>query len=97
MNSILCVCALLSLAVFAPQKAEAGFFSNIGNAFSNAGNAVSSWVDNKLLPQSTAGCPPTGFDSLANFDVLDYISQPWYVQWQQPISYQSKDSLYCGE
>lgn len=63
---------------------------------STAGNAIGSWVDNTLLPQSTKGCPPTGFDSLQGFDVLDYISAPWYVQWQQPISYQPKDSLYCG-
>ena len=30
----------------------------------------------------TSTCPPIGFDSVADFDILAYASAPWYVQKQ---------------
>ena len=64
---------------------------------SNAGNSISTWFNDNILPASTANCPPVGFDALKNFDVNDYISAPWFVQWQMPNAYQPESSLYCGE
>lgn len=40
-------------------------------------------------------CPPPGFDSVADFNVADYISAPWYIQKQAEISYQPANMLYC--
>ncbi|GMH44189.1 hypothetical protein BSKO_12123 [Bryopsis sp. KO-2023] len=40
-------------------------------------------------------CPPRGFDSVDNFDLDRYISEPWYVQEQMPLRYQPEDQLFC--
>lgn len=47
--------------------------------------------------KNTAGgsCPPKGFDSVPDFDILGYISAPWYVQQQMPVLYQPENTLYC--
>jgi apolipoprotein D and lipocalin family protein len=45
-----------------------------------------------------ASCPPEGYDSVSPFSLDAYItdnSTAWYVQQQQPISYQPEDSLFC--
>mmetsp|Transcript_23340 Transcript_23340/g.51223 ORF Transcript_23340/g.51223 Transcript_23340/m.51223 type:complete len:330 (-) Transcript_23340:389-1378(-) len=43
----------------------------------------------------TPTCPPPGFDSVPRFDLAAYISAPWYVQKQLPVSYQPPSELYC--
>lgn len=40
-------------------------------------------------------CPPPEFDSVADLDLEKYIAAPWYVQEQQPVSYQPENELYC--
>jgi apolipoprotein D and lipocalin family protein len=41
-------------------------------------------------------CPPTGFDSLPNFDIAAFVeSGPWYALEQQEVFYQPKDQLFC--
>eukprot|EP01025_Chloroclados_australasicus_P067649 TRINITY_DN936_c0_g1_i1.p2 TRINITY_DN936_c0_g1~~TRINITY_DN936_c0_g1_i1.p2 ORF type:complete len:283 (+),score=38.93 TRINITY_DN936_c0_g1_i1:44-892(+) len=43
-------------------------------------------------------CPPPGFDAVKPFgldDLEEYISAPWYVQLQMPLSYQPTEDLYC--
>lgn len=40
-------------------------------------------------------CPPRGFDSVTNFDLLKYTSKPWFVQAQEPLTYQPESSLFC--
>jgi len=45
-----------------------------------------------------AQCPPEGYDSVLPFSLDAYVTDnatAWYVQQQQPISYQPLDSLYC--
>ncbi|KAI8817052.1 Calycin-like protein [Fimicolochytrium jonesii] len=46
-------------------------------------------------PSSLFNCPPKGFDSAPNFDLESYISAPWFVQEQLPVSYQPVDELFC--
>lgn len=43
-------------------------------------------------PQS---CPPPGFDAVADLNLTQFISAPWYVQQQQPIVYQKESNLFC--
>lgn len=85
--------AALCLSLFSLLSPASAW--SLSSAWSSVSSAVSSFVDNNLLPQSTAGCPPTGFDALPTLNVSSYISAPWYVQLQQPISYQKEDTLYC--
>jgi len=45
-----------------------------------------------------AQCPPEGYDSVLPFSLDAYVTDnatAWYVQQQQPISYQPLNSLYC--
>jgi len=45
---------------------------------------------------TATGCPPAGFDSVANFSLARYIAaSPWYVIAQLPISFQPVSELYC--
>jgi lipocalin len=49
-----------------------------------------------FLGLAKAQCPPAGFDSVGpTFNLTRYISAPWYVQMQQPLSYQPESQLYC--
>jgi len=47
------------------------------------------------LAQEVGTCPPPGYDAVKDFDLQRYISAPWYVQLQQPVSYQPPNQLYC--
>lgn len=43
-------------------------------------------------------CPPLGFNSVPNLNLTAYISAPWYVQEQLPISFMGEDpylDVYC--
>lgn len=44
---------------------------------------------------SSAICPPPGFDALKDFDFDSFISARWYVQKQIPVAYQTRDQFYC--
>lgn len=73
----------------------------VGEAdLSNTGRAPLSLILNKLIhatvekPNQTQ-CPYKGFDSVKNFDLAKYISAPWYVQKQIPITFQPPNTLYC--
>lgn len=50
-----------------------------------------------LLAVSVTGlpCPPPGFQSVKEFSVSTYISQPWFIIQQAPNSYQPVDKLFC--
>eukprot|EP01023_Acetabularia_acetabulum_P042080 TRINITY_DN412_c0_g1_i2.p2 TRINITY_DN412_c0_g1~~TRINITY_DN412_c0_g1_i2.p2 ORF type:complete len:253 (-),score=49.00 TRINITY_DN412_c0_g1_i2:190-948(-) len=52
----------------------------------------------QILQDQDYECPPPGFDALSPFgldDLEEYISSPWYIQQQMPVSYQPADALYC--
>jgi hypothetical protein len=35
-----------------------------------------------LMGTALCACPPAGFDSVANFDLVKYMTGPWYSQQQ---------------
>eukprot|EP01024_Parvocaulis_polyphysoides_P029148 TRINITY_DN262_c0_g2_i1.p1 TRINITY_DN262_c0_g2~~TRINITY_DN262_c0_g2_i1.p1 ORF type:complete len:248 (+),score=30.77 TRINITY_DN262_c0_g2_i1:839-1582(+) len=52
----------------------------------------------QLLQEDDYTCPPPGFNAASPFglnDLEEYISTPWYIQQQMPVSYQPVDQLYC--
>ena len=51
-------------------------------------NSFTSAISSFFSPPVT--CPPSGFDSVPNFDVLAYASAPWYAQ--QQVSEERKGS-----
>jgi lipocalin len=67
----------------------------------NVGRAPQSLILMRLMketiPDGNQGtrCPYNGFDSVKNFDLAKYISAPWYVQKQIPITFQTADTLFC--
>lgn len=76
--------ALLALVLLATAAAA-------NTTTSAAGGRASSNV-------SSTKCPPLGFNSVANLNLSAYISAPWYVQQQLPVSFQGEDplsDLYC--
>lgn len=44
-------------------------------------------------------CPPPDFNAVPDLDLATYVSAPWYVQQQVPISYQGEGDpiqyMYC--
>merc|ERR1712039_673564 len=42
-----------------------------------------------------SACPPTGFDSVASFDLAQYASRPWFIQQQAATLYLPKAQNYC--
>lgn len=47
---------------------------------------------------AAARCPPPGFNTVPHLNLSAYISAPFYVQKQLPVSYQGEDPLaylYC--
>jgi len=46
-------------------------------------------------PEEVPTCPPEGFDTVKDLDINKYISAPWYVQEQMPVSYQPVEDLFC--
>merc|ERR1712039_676328 len=42
-----------------------------------------------------SACPPTGFDSVASFDLAQYASRPWYIQQQAATLYLPEKENYC--
>eukprot|EP01026_Neomeris_dumetosa_P010183 TRINITY_DN1375_c0_g1_i5.p1 TRINITY_DN1375_c0_g1~~TRINITY_DN1375_c0_g1_i5.p1 ORF type:complete len:246 (-),score=36.43 TRINITY_DN1375_c0_g1_i5:183-920(-) len=59
---------------------------------------IFSVVNGRELLQDDFKCPPPGFDAQKPFtidDLAEYISAPWYIQQQMPVSYQSVEDLYC--
>jgi lipocalin len=46
---------------------------------------------------ATAMCPPTGFESVENFNITDFISSKWYIQEQMITHYLPVSQNYCVE
>lgn len=55
--------------------------------------SASTILGRELLAQPT--CPPPGFSSAKSFDLMSYISAPWYVQKQVTTTYTPENFLYC--
>lgn len=47
----------------------------------------------RTLPDQ--GCPPSGLDSVADFDLKKFISAPWYSLQQVQVEFQRSNSFYC--
>ncbi|BDA44564.1 hypothetical protein COCOBI_06-0400 [Coccomyxa sp. Obi] len=49
----------------------------------------------RRLLQTDISCPPADVAPLKNFDLLNFISAPWFAQAMQPTFYQPLSTLYC--
>eukprot|EP01023_Acetabularia_acetabulum_P066172 TRINITY_DN888_c0_g1_i4.p1 TRINITY_DN888_c0_g1~~TRINITY_DN888_c0_g1_i4.p1 ORF type:complete len:414 (+),score=63.99 TRINITY_DN888_c0_g1_i4:702-1943(+) len=55
-------------------------------------------INRQLQQNKEFKCPPPGFDAVKPFttsDLKEYISAPWFIQQQVPLSYQPLNQLYC--
>jgi lipocalin len=46
---------------------------------------------------ATAMCPPTGFETVENFNITDFISGKWYIQQEMPTQYLPVSQNFCIE
>jgi len=53
---------------------------------------VDAHLGTDLQPET---CPPANFSTVHDFDLLSFVSGPWYIQQQMPTSYLPKSENKC--
>jgi len=92
-----CIFFLVVIGGVACATASADVETNLVNT----GRTPKSLLLKHLLHETSADgnsetqCPPAGFDSVKDFDLARYISEPWFVQKQIPVQFQPEDTLFC--